>query len=121
MHPGRKRLIFAVLLVMIGSFLPWLLVGSLSVSGARGPGLWTFYASVLGLAGVLLPFPRISGWHAVVLAAVAIGLPVWQLVHVIRLVGFGGWSPGPGMVMVVAGGVLAAACARQLLRRPVED
>ncbi len=107
-----------MVLVMIGSFLPWLYVGDVAKSGALGPGLWTFYASMLGLAGVLLPFHRIGGAHAAVMAGVALALPAWQIVHIVGLVGFDGWMPGPGLVMVVAGGVVAASCAVKLLREP---
>lgn len=120
MHPARRRLILAMVLVMVGSFLPWLYVGGIARSGAFGPGLWTFYASMLGLAAVMLPFHRIGGVHAAVMAAVCLAIPAWQVVHVISLVGFSGWMPGPGLVMVVAGGVVAAGCAVRLLREPAQ-
>lgn len=118
MHPARRRLILAMVLVMVGSFLPWLYAGGIAKSGALGPGLWTFYASMLGLAGVLLPYHRVGGVHAAIMAAVALLVPVWQVVHVLNLVGWGGWTPGPGLVMVVGGGVVAAGCAVRLLREP---
>ncbi len=47
---------------------------------------------------------------------VAVGLPVWQLVHLYRLVGFGGWLPGMGLLLVLAGGVLAARAALRMTR-----
>lgn len=118
MHPARRRLILAMALVMIGSFLPWLYLGGIAKSGAFGPGLWTFYASMLGLAAILLPYHRVGGAHAAIMAAVALGIPAWQIVHTIDLVGFGGWMPGPGLVMVVGGGVVAAGCAVRLFREP---
>jgi len=118
-HPARRRLVLGVVLVLVGSFLPWLYAaGGIAVSGILGPGQWTLYASFLGLAGVLLPYQRVGAVHAAVMAAAALALPVWQVVHVLGLVGWGGWSPGPGLVMVVAGGVVAASCAVRLLRVP---
>ena len=120
MRPGRKRLVLAVVLVMIGSFLPWIYVAGVPKSGILGPGLWTFYASMLGLAGVLLPFRRVGAGHAAAMAAAALALPLWQLGHTLRLVGFGGWLPGPGLVMVFGGGVLAAGAAWQMLRQSVD-
>jgi hypothetical protein len=116
--PGRKQLAGAVALVMFGSFLPWLSTAIENVSGARGPGLWTFYVAMLGLAGALLP-PRLRRWaglQAGVMAAVCIALPVWQLVHMIDLVGFDGWMPGPGLVLVLGGGVLSGVAALRLFR-----
>lgn len=118
MHPARRRLLLAVFLVLVGSFLPWLYAAGIAKSGALGPGLWTLYASFLGLAGVLLPFQRVGAVHAAVMAAVALALPVWQVVHVLGLVGWGGWTPGPGLVMVAGGGVVAAGCALRLWREP---
>lgn len=119
MHPARKRLVFAVVLVMVGSFLPWLYLAGVPKSGALGPGLWTFYASMLGLAGVLLPYRRIGAGHAAAMAVAAVALPLWQLAHIFLVVGPGGWMPGPGLVVVLGGGVLAASAAWQMLRQPV--
>jgi hypothetical protein len=118
-HPARRRLALAVLLVVVGSFLPWLYAaGGIAKSGILGPGLWTLYASFLGLAGVLLPYHRVGAVHAAIMAVAALALPVWQVVHVLGLVGWGGWTPGPGLVLVVAGGVVAASCAVRLVREP---
>jgi len=84
----------------------------------RGPGLWTFYASLLALAGALLPprFHVAALVQAGLVALIAIALPVWQVGRVITLVGFGGWAPGPGLVMTLGGGVLCAVAARDLLQ-----
>lgn len=114
-HPQRKRLGIAVLMVVLGSFLPWLDTAVGSISGARGPGLWTFYAAMIGLAGALVPRPRIAGIQAALMAVVCVLLPLWQLQRAISLLGMEGWLPGPGIVLVLGGGVLAASAARRLL------
>lgn len=118
MHPGRKRLGLAVAMVMFGSFMPWLSTALGNLSGAGGPGIWTFYASMLGLGGALLPLRRLGALQAAILAVVATVLPVWQLARVFDQVGFGGWLPGPGLVLVLGGGVLAGVAAVQLYRQP---
>ncbi len=118
-HPARKKLVFAVVLVVIGSFLPWIYVAGVPKSGILGPGLWTFYAAMLGVAGVLLPFRRVGAGHAAAMAAAAVAVPVWQVGHIVNLVGLGGWMPGPGLVMVLGGGVLAAGAAWRMWREPV--
>ena len=107
-------LLGASVLVGFGSFLTWVATPVGDISGARGPGLWTFYAAVLGLAGAYVPWRRAAFVQGLVLVVAAIGLPVWQLARIIRLVGFGGWLPGPGVVLVVAGGILAALACRRL-------
>lgn len=122
---ARRQLALGVLAVMIGSFLPWIHTPAGNAMGGQGPGLWTFYAAMLGLAGVLIParVPRMT--QAGIMAAVALALPVWQIVHVLTLVGLGGWMPGPGLVMVVGGGALAlsatwrTATAGRATPRPV--
>jgi len=115
-NPASRRLLGAALLVLVGAFLPWLATGVGNVSGVRGAGLWTMYAAVLGLAGAAIRSPRLAALHAAVLAVVAIALPLWQVVHLVGLVGFAGWMPGPGLVMTLGGGVLAGSAARTLFR-----
>lgn len=118
-HPARGRLIAAVVLVLVGSFLPWLYVSDIAKSGASGPGLWTFYGGMIGLAALLLPWQRVGGIHALMMAGICIGIPAWQVAHVVGLVGFSGWNPGPGLVMVAFAGVLAAVSGWQLVRDPL--
>ncbi|MCW4352498.1 hypothetical protein ONR57_04180 [Hoyosella sp. YIM 151337] len=115
---GRRQLAGAVAMVVFGSFLPWISTAVENVSGVRGPGLWTFYVALLGLAGAVLPaaLRRLAGIQAAVMSVVCVMLPVWQLVHVLNLVGTSGWMPGPGLVLVFGGGVLAAVAAARLLR-----
>jgi len=118
--PARRQLLIASVMVIIGSFMPWISTSLGSISGIRGPGLWTFYFSMLGIAGVIIPWRRVAAVQALVFAAVAVVLPVWQVVRLYRLVSFDGWMPGPGMVLVFGGGVLAAVAARKLFGAPVE-
>lgn len=121
--PARRRLLLGSALVALGSFMPWLQTSLGSLSGSRGPGLWTFYLAMLGFAGVMLPVAlrKLAGAQAALLGIGAVGLPVWQLVHTLNLVGFAGWMPGPGIVLVLGGGVLAAVAARPLLTRPAPE
>jgi hypothetical protein len=118
--PGRGKLLGAVAMVVFGSFMPWLDTLAGQVSGAGGAGLWTFYAAMLGLAGALVPIHVLRVVQASILAVVAIALPVWQVIHMLRLVGTSGWLPGPGLVLVLGGGVLAAVAVRQLATAPRE-
>lgn len=115
MQPGRGLLLGACLLVVLGSFLPWVTTAVGSVSGSAGAGLWTCYAAILGLAGVLVPVRTLAIAQAAVLSLAAVGLGVWQVGHVYALVGFGGWNPGPGLVLVVGGGVVAGVAAVRML------
>ncbi|UMG94028.1 hypothetical protein [Nocardioides sp. TF02-7] len=120
-HPGRKRLALAVAMVAFGSFLPWVQTAVGNLSGGNGPGLWTFYGAMFGLAGALLPMRRLGAFQATVLSVVAVVLPAWQMVRMLRLVGTEGWLPGPGAVLVLGGGVLAGVAAWQLWHAPAAD
>jgi hypothetical protein len=111
---GQRPLLGAAAMACLGAFLPWIYTGVGTVSGARGAGLWVFYAATLGLAGALVPFRRVAALQAAVLAVVAVGLAVWQVVHLVSLVGLQGWLPGPGLVLTLGAGVLAATAARSL-------
>lgn len=115
-HPAKKQLLGASVMVVLGSFLPWIDTALGSVGGMRGPGLWTFYAAMLGFAGVMVPLRRLAQAQAALLAAVSVGLAGWQVVHLLQLVGAAGWRPGPGLVLVVGGGVLAGVAAYRLRR-----
>ena len=115
--PERKRLGLAVLMVVFGSFAPWLDTAVGPILGGRGAGLWTFYASLLGLAGALVPSRTVAGVQAGIMAVVCTVLPVWQLVRALSLLGTdGGWLPGPGLVLVFGGGVVAGVAALGLVR-----
>lgn len=118
----NRRLLGAALMVLIGAWLPWIYTGVGSVAGVRGAGLWTMYAAVLGIAGAALRRrPRWASVHAAVLALVAVSLAVWQVVHLVSLVGFAGWMPGPGLVLTLGGGVLAATVAWSLWNTDVAE
>lgn len=115
-HPAKRMLLGAAVMVMFGSFLPWIDTAVGSVLGMRGPGLWTFYAAMLGFAGVMVPLRKLAMAQAGLLSAVAVGLVGWQVVHLLSLVGTSGWRPGPGLVLVLGGGVLAGVAAYRLRR-----
>jgi hypothetical protein len=113
---GQKQLLGATVMVLFGAFMPWVSTSVGSVSGMHGAGVWTFYAAMLGLAGALIPWLRLAAAQAAVLAAAAVALPAWQVLHLLGRVGTQGWLPGPGLVLTFGGGVLAASAATALLQ-----
>lgn len=105
-----------VAMVVVGSFMPWIDTALGQVSGVRGAGLWTFYAAMLGLAAAMVPVRMLALVQGAVFALAAIALPVWQVAHLVNLVGMDGWRPGPGLVLVFGGGVVAASAVRSMAR-----
>ena len=118
-EPGRRSLLGASFLVLFGSFMPWVDTPIGTVLGGQGAGLWTFYACMLGFAGVMVPLRALAVAQAALLGVVALALPLWQVGHLLSLVGTAGWMPGPGLVLVLGGGVLACVSAVRLHRGPV--
>ncbi|MDP3968691.1 MAG: hypothetical protein Q8Q02_10430 [Nocardioides sp.] len=114
--PGRGQLLGATIMVLVGSFMPWVYTALGSVSGARGAGLWTFYAGVLGLAGTLIPHRLTAVIHATILSVACVAIIAWQVIHLLTQIGTEGWAPGPGLVLVLGGGILAGVAARNLWR-----
>lgn len=117
---ASRQLLGAALMVLFGAFLPWIATGAGNVVGVRGAGLWTLYAASLGIAGAIIRSYRLAALQGGVLAVIAVGLPLWQVVHLVTLVGFEGWMPGPGLVLTVGGGALAGYAALGLLRVPAD-
>lgn len=111
----QARLLGAGALIVFGSFLPWAMTPLGNLSGIRGAGLWTLYLGLLALPGAVVRSSRVAFWHAVLAAVPAVALPSWQLARLAQLnLLAGSWGvalPGLGLVLVLAGGVLAAGAA----------
>jgi len=111
--PGQGQMLWSSLMIAIGSFLPWISTafGNIAGTTGQGAGYWTFIASMLGVSGALMPWRKVAITHAVVVAAAATLLPVWQVLHLAGLVGFAGWMPGIGLVLVFFGGLFIGRAA----------
>lgn len=116
---GRSQimLLVASLVTIIGSFLPWLDTGFGSVNGLQLGGLITFYAAAFAVPGAIWRNRWIVVGHAVLLAAVALGVGGWQLFRALReLPGLGqAWLPAPGLVLVLLSGLVAAVATAELV------
>jgi hypothetical protein len=82
--------------------------------GMRGAGSWTVFAGVIGIGASLMRSRRLVLLHAVGIAAMAIALPLWQVVHLFGTVGARGWLPGIGLIMTFGGGVAIARATLEL-------
>lgn len=114
--PGQGQMLWASLMIAVGSFMPWVSTGFGNISGAtgQGAGYWTFIAAMLGVSGALMPWRKVAITHAVIVALAATLLPLWQVLHLVNLVGFSGWMPGIGLVLVFFGGLFVAKAAHTL-------
>ncbi|MFA9430982.1 hypothetical protein [Egicoccus sp. AB-alg2] len=115
---GQGLLLLAALGVVLGSFLPWVDTVAGRFTGMHGAGVWTFYAGVLGLAGGLVPRRGLARIHGAVLALVAVGLPLWQTLHLANVCDWRTCLPSVGLVLVAGCGVLAGRASWLLGRAP---
>jgi hypothetical protein len=111
---GQQTLLWASILITVGAFLPWLMTSFGTFGGMRGAGSWTVFAGVIGIGASLMRRRRWVYVHAIGIAAVAIALPLWQVVHLVTTVGFRGWLPGLGLIMTLVGGVAIARATLEL-------
>jgi hypothetical protein len=112
---GQQTLLWASVLITVGAFLPWLMTSFGTFGGMRGAGSWTVFAGVIGIGASLMRSRRAVYVHAIGIAAIAIALPLWQVLRLVGTVGFRGWLPGIGLIMTLVGGV-AIARATLVLR-----
>ena len=115
-HPGQGMVLAGSLVVLVGSFLPWLHIAvGATLNGLSGAGLWTFYLGSLGVAGGLVPSRTAGAVQGLVVGGGAVILPALQLWTVFdrALVG---WQPGVGLVTTFAGGALVLRGVARLVR-----
>lgn len=122
---GRPQILLLVasLVTIVASFLPWFDTAFGSTNGAALGGLYTFYAGLIALPGAILRRRRVVLGHTLVLAVVGISVPAWRLAWALSLLPALGqaWLPGPGLLLVLTSGGVAAYAAVTLLRSPASD
>ncbi len=116
-HPKQKLLSLLSLGVIIGAFLPWLETPLGTFRGFAGPGLYLFYAGVIGLGAGLVPVRIMAIIQGAILSVTAIILPLWQVSKLLSKVGFTGWSPGIGMILILGCGFMAGRTVIEIARQ----
>ncbi len=101
--------------IIVGSFLSWVSTPFHSYAGFEGAGRFTFYLGVIVLGAAFLPLTRVAGIQAGLAVAATAVLGAWQVIHLISLVGFAGWVPGPGLILVLLSAAIGLVCAQRML------
>ncbi len=117
-HPRQKVLLLVGFGVAVGAFLPWLETPLGTYRGFAGPGEYLFYAGVIGIAAGLVPIRVLAVTQGAVLSVVALAIPLWQVIKLVSTVGFDGWVPGVGMMLILGCGLMAARVTVAMARRP---
>jgi hypothetical protein len=116
MSRPKLLLVLAGFITIVGSFLPWFDTAFGSTNGIVVGGLTTFYAGLLAVPGVMWRRRAIVALHALLLAVAGIGVAGWRLLTAFQqLPAFGqAWLPGPGLILVLVSGGVAAYAFLQL-------
>jgi hypothetical protein len=116
---AQRRLVLAAVLVLIGAVSPWVDHVGGTTLGVQGAGVWTMAAGGMGLAGALFRHRGVVLVHAAILAITPLTLGLWQAVHLWRIgCDFRVCAPSFGLVLTIAGGVVAAVAAWRIHRGP---
>ena len=120
---GRGAMAIASLLVLVAAFLPWVQTQLGTFWGLDGPGRWTLYAAIIGLAGTLHQRRSLLVVHALVVATVSFGLAGWQILRLLSVCPPNGCLPGIGLLLTLFGAALALRAAYVISRghEPSED
>lgn len=122
-YQGRpqKRLLVGALLVLLGAVTPWVDTVAGNVLGVQGGGMYTLAAGGIGLAGAFFRRRGVVIGHALVLAVTPLTIGGWQAARLVAIgCDFRVCAPSFGLLLTLAGGAVAAAACRELLRGAVE-
>jgi hypothetical protein len=115
---GRPQVLLLVagLVTAVASLLPWLETVFGGTNGVLLGGMITFYAALLAVPGAIWRRRGVVLAHALILAVPAIAIPTWRLAWALRRLPALGeaWLPGPGLVLVLISGCVAAYAAMSL-------
>ena len=106
----------ASLLVVVAAFLPWVETQLGTFWGLDGPGRWTLYAGIVGLAGTLHQRRSLLVVHALLVASVSFGLGGWQILRLVSVCPPNGCLPGIGLMLTLLGAALALRAAYVISR-----
>lgn len=115
MPPAQRLLALPAFGIILGSFLTWINTPLRSYTGFEGAGRFTFYLGVLALGAAFLPLRRVAAVQGGLAVIAAGALGTWQIVNLVDLVGFQGWMPGPGLILILLSTAVGLYCSLQML------
>jgi hypothetical protein len=124
-YHGRAQLLLplAGLVLTIGGFLPWLDTAFGASFLGQTAQLLVLSAGAIGLAGAAWRRRGAVVAHAAIVAVVGLGTALWYLGSAVAtLPAFGeAWVPGPGLVLTLLSGGVAAYALLRLTRMSTAD
>ncbi len=116
--PGQGALLAAGIVIFAGTALPWALVLGRLLWGSPGALTWTLSAGFLVLGGAMVRWRALVALSAAGGGAIAVFFALWQTARILSRCLSLDCLPGPGLGLLLAGGLLALyQSARIALRR----
>lgn len=107
--PGQAYLVLAGLLLLLGTVLPWAFILGKLLWASPVALMWTFWAAVVTLAAAVAPWRRVVAFSAFAGGATGLVFGVWQTAKILDVCALSlACLPGPGLGVLLSGGLLAA-------------
>ena len=102
--------------MLLGSALPWAYILGRLLSASPTALMWTGWAGLVTLAAAVAPWRGLAAFSAFAGGATAIGFALWQTTRIVDRCGLTlDCLPGPGVGLLLMGGVAAVYRSVRLL------
>ena len=114
---GQANLLLAAIAILIGSALPWAFILGRLLWASPLAVMWSFWAGLVTVAAAVAPWRWIAVVSALVGGATAVFFAAWQTARIVEVCAVSlDCLPGPGVGLLLAGGLAALYRAAQLAR-----
>jgi hypothetical protein len=114
----QRNLLFAGLGMWIGAALPWALVLGKALWGAPMAASWVLWAGLITVAGGAVRWRNLAALSGFIGGVVAAYFALWQTTHIVQTCSLSiHCVPGPGVGLVLIGGIVAIVNSYRLYRR----
>lgn len=102
--------------MLLGSALPWAYILGRLLTASAVALMWTAWAGLVTIAAAVAPWRRVAAFSAFAGGATAVGFALWQTGRIVDRCGLSlDCLPGPGVGLLVIGGLAAVYRAARLV------
>lgn len=113
---SQKVLLFAAVAILAGTALPWGIILGKALWGTPLAVSWTLWAGIMVLASSAVPWRKVIISSAALGGAVATYFGLWQATRIFSKCLSFDCLPGPGLGLVLTGGLVVLYFTAQMLR-----
>lgn len=104
---SQKILLLAAIAILAGTSLPWAIILGKALWGTPLAVSWTLWGGIMVLASAAVPSRKIVIASALIGGAVAVYFGIWQATRIVSKCFSFECLPGPGLGLLLTGGVVA--------------